>query len=368
MPKSKIIQAGILVFMVLALSVWAYLWSSYDLEIRARIVDKLNQWQGKTLNRNFQTPIKSGNLSTDYEIEQAIRDIDSLELNTVNVPVAVNIKDLRSSTMTLDEGSIRKARQLIQKLRRNNLNIILEPYPWIANGEFYETNWNPDDMDAFFNNWKNNVIKPLIANVAVPERVDALCIASNLVHMEEYEDRWFEVIDLSRQYYKGLITYKTNWWYTADWDKATEERYKRKLESGIFAKVDYISIAAYFELSERPVNSVAELKQDLQASTLYGRKQNIVEEIAAFHQKWSKPVLFGELGFPRREYAAKQPWHPSPSQVENGAEQARCFQAYKETFTQNWFLGFSIFAIGNRQGEKNYYPSQESVAVIKSWN
>ncbi len=29
------------------------------------------------------------------------------------------------------------------------INIILEPYPWIDNGNLYETEWNPNNKNSF---------------------------------------------------------------------------------------------------------------------------------------------------------------------------------------------------------------------------
>lgn len=360
---------GILVLLALCILFFTgyKLWAVHGLTVMAEVGDRLNRWEGKTLNRSFMTKIKAGNLSTDYTVEQAVKDVENLQLNTLNIPVAINIKDLTSSTMQVDPGSVQKARKLMKKLRSKKVNIILEPYPWIANGEFFETDWNPDDVEAFFYNWKYTVIKPLLEEVAIPQRVDAFCIASNLTHLEKYEDRWCDVADFAREKYRGLLTYKTNWWYTAVWDEATKEKYRAKLENKIFSKMDYIAIAAYFELSDQSAPTVEQLKKSLYSTGIHGREQNIVGEIEAFHQKWGIPVFFGELGFPRRERAAAHPWHPSPSDKISDIEQAACFQAYREVFTQDWFLGFSVFAIGNRSEDKNYYPSEESARIIREW-
>lgn len=311
--------------------------------------------------------IKSGNLSVDYTVAQALSDADRLSLNTVNVPVMVTIDRLNASTMELDQASILKAKAAIRELRKRKIKVILEPYPWIAGGEYYETDWNPDNVDLFFDNWTNVVMKRLVNEVAVPEAVDALCIASNLTHLERYEDRWVQLADEVKKHFSGLITYKTNWWYTADWDEASKRAFQEKLNNRIFAKVDFISVAAYFELSDRPVNTVDQLKAALYSSAVLERRQNIVAELELLHKRWNKPIFMGELGFPKRNYAAKEPWNPSPSEVYNGEEQARGFEAYREVFTQDWFLGFSVFAIGENGEDKHYYPSEESAAVIKKW-
>ncbi|TXK72362.1 glycoside hydrolase family 113 [Paenibacillus sp. N3.4] len=311
--------------------------------------------------------LKSGNLSVDYTWSQALLDVDRLSLNTVNVPVKVSIDNVHASKMSLDILSVQKAKELIKELKKRNITVILEPYPWISSGEQYETDWQPDNIPDFFDNWQNVVLNPLIQQIAIPERVDALCMASNLRYLEPYVEKWSSAADKIREQYKGLLTYKSNWWYTAAWDEPSKQAFEEKLNNAIFSKVDFISIGAYFELSDRSVNTVDQLKADLLASSIYHRQQPIIDEIERLHIKWNKPIFLGELGFPKRDYAAMHPWNPSPSDVYNGEEQARGFEAYRQAFTQDWFLGFSVFAIGKDGEDKHYYPSEESAAVIRKW-
>ncbi|NEW05983.1 hydrolase [Paenibacillus sp. SYP-B3998] len=325
------------------------------------------QWNTYTPSDFMQKKIKSGNLSVDYSIDQALLDVDRLSLNAVNVPVMILVDNLDASTMKVDQGSLQKAKAVIKKLKKRKIAVILEPYPWIAAGEKYETDWNPSDVNRFFDNWTHMVLKELIDKVAVPERVDVLMMASNLRYLEPYDEQWVKTADEVRKHYQGFLTYKTNWWFTAEGDESSKREYRYKLNSQFLSMMDYISIGSYFELSDQPVNTVEQLKEALYASKVYNRRQPIVEEIEQLHQRWNKPIFLGELGFPKRNYAAKHPWNPSPSDVYNGEEQARGFEAYRQVFTQDWFLGFSVFAIGETGDDKHYYPSEESAAVIKKW-
>lgn len=337
-------------------------------EFNGKTNDLKNKFYGKSLNRDFKTKIKSGNLSTDYTIDQVLHDIDKFGINTINIPVIIHIKDLTSTDMTVDEESKNRAIDLIKELRWKKVNIILEAYPWIGNGEFYETDWKPSDINEFFYNWKTKVLKNLINDIAVPYHVDAINVASNFINMEYAEGYWTDTIDYVRQYYKGLITYRTLWWYTADWDKDTYANFDKKLNNQLFSKVDFISVAAYFELSGKDENTVEELVDDIHSVTAHKRKQNIEQQLKELYDKWQKPIFFGELGFPRRDGASREPWNPIPTKIENNIEQANCFEAYKRVFEDKpWHLGFSIFAIGERGQDKNYYPSEESTNIIRSW-
>lgn len=335
---------------------------------RGFVNKNINKIEGKTLNEKFETKIKSGNLATDYKIDEAISDVDKFKLNTLNVPVVVNIKDLSSSDMTVDKASEEKAKNLIKKLKGKKINIILEPYPWIDNGSKYETAWKPNDLNTFFWNWKSKVLKTLIDDIAVPYHVDALNIGSSFINMEFAEGYWCDTIDYVRKYYKGLVTYRMGWWYTAKWKPETITAYENKLNNKMFSKLDFISIAAYFELTNSSTNTAENIFSAIESTQIYDRKQNIKQEIKNFHDKWNKPIFFGELGFPKTNDASVHPWNPYQNDITNNVEQANCFEGYRRAFEkESWFLGFSIFAIGENSIDKRYYPSEESTKVINNW-
>ena len=327
-----------------------------------------NQKVYSVADEKFKSKIKSANLSTDYEIEQVLKDVDTFGLNTVNVPIIIKIDSLTSSEMSIDEDSFKKGISMIKKLKARDINVILEAYPWIKNGESYETNWKPDDVNKFFDSWKNDILGVLADKVAKPYRVYAMNVASNLVYLENYQDKWCDIIDFIKNKYNGFITYRTCWWYTAKWDKKIYENFNKKLSNKLFSKVDFISVAAYFELTDRMKNTVTQLEKAIYKVEKFKRGQNIKEQLYKLHKKWDKPIFFGELGFPRKEGASIEPWNEFCSRVVDGSEQARCFQAYKNVFEKEpWHLGFSVFAVGEKGINKNYYPSKESEEVIKSW-
>jgi hypothetical protein len=364
MTKKKTI---IIILVCLCLGLfYAY---NFNVNSRGYINDIINNIEGKTLNSKFETKIKSGNLSTDYNIDQVLKDIDKLQLNTLNVPIVINVSSRTSSNMSIEGWSEKRAIELIKKLRFKKINIILEPYPWIENGSVGETEWKPDNIEEFFYNWENDVLGKLIKDVAVPYHVDALNAGTSFVYMEQYEDNMCHMIDYVRERYKGLVTYRTNFWVTAaDFAPEYTEKYKAKLNNQVFSKVDFISIAAYFELTENETNTVENLTKALENTTKFNRKQNIKQEIKNFNEKWNKPIFFGELGFPKTNKATEEPHNPLISNIMNNKEQANCFEAYKNVFrNESWNLGFSVFAIGETSDDKRYYPSDESAEIIKNW-
>lgn len=185
---ANISVALILIFILLFILLYIPKWPSYIKEQIPfkSIVSKFNR------EKFLEGKIKSANLSMDYNIDMVMKDVDRLNLNTVNVPVMVEIKSLTSTEMRINEESKKKARKLIKKLKKNNIMVILEAYPWIKDGELYETDWKPDDINEFFWKWKTEILNELIEDIANPLKVEVLNVASNFVNMEYAEGYWCE--------------------------------------------------------------------------------------------------------------------------------------------------------------------------------
>lgn len=120
MTKKRIIVI-IIILSILSLTFYSY---KINATSRGYINPIINKLEGKTLDAKFQTKIKSGNLSTDYNIDKVIKDIDKLELNTLNVPIVIKVDNLTSSNMTVDNESEKRAIELIKKLKGKKINII----------------------------------------------------------------------------------------------------------------------------------------------------------------------------------------------------------------------------------------------------
>lgn len=313
--------------------------------------------------------IKSGNLTTDYEIEQVIKDIENMDLNAINIPIVVNIDNLYSSNPKIDNYSLQRADTLIKEVQSEfkDIKIIIEAYPWINNGADYETEYNPTDKKLFFKSW-NDILKKINTDICSKYNVFAFNMASNFEYLESYSNEWIKIINSMRDEFNGLITFKTSWWYTAYWDKESVSKFNSKLENKIFNYVDFISVASYFELSNSKYPTDSELISCLNGSTIYDRNQNIKNELYLLSKKFNKPIFFGELGFPRTAFAGKHPWNPYYSNIASSIGQENGFKAYKNVFESEDFIsGFSVFAIGNKNPDKKYYPSRKSIDIIKSW-
>jgi hypothetical protein len=319
--------------------------------------------------------IKSGNIFPGHtmDINKILSDVEELNLNTVNVPVKIDFADTTTSTMSVNQTSKQDAITLIQSLNDKGIDVILEPYPWVATGES-ETEINPSDVNAWFYNWKTIVLQELIDDIVNPYNVYALNTSSNLVKLEPNTGYWQDVFSFVKGLYTGNVTYRTNWWVTAVWDTgagSTTEAYNDKLNNALFGDVnlDFISISAYFELNPNNYATISELKADLLSTTKFDRQQNVYQEVKNFYTTWGKPIFFGELGAPSRELAASEPWNNAPSTIESESIQANIFKAYEETFDpETWFMGFSIFHIGFQESTTTYHPvGKIAEFVVEDW-
>lgn len=175
--------------------------------------------------------IKSGNV-TVWEvgnIAKVLADVERLNLNTVNVPIQVDIPNVTSTNMVINQAQKQQAIILIQELLKRNIQVIVEPFPYIQQGNVGETEWNPSNINDFFWNWKTVILQDIFNSITSKYNVYGLKIASNFVNMEYAEGYWSDTIDFVRQQYKGNVLYQMNWWLTASWDPSYEAKFVEKI-------------------------------------------------------------------------------------------------------------------------------------------
>ncbi|MEK4277663.1 S-layer homology domain-containing protein [Paenibacillus sp. FSL R7-0026] len=314
--------------------------------------------------------MKSGTVLPDdlENMDRVIANIDKLGLNTVVVPVRFDVLDPHSHELSMHPGDVEHAKALIDVLNERGVNVILEAYPWIAGGTVTEVEYDPSDMNEFFWNYKTVVWSTLLQEIAIPKDVYAVIAGSSYTKLESNLWYWRGVFNYIKEEYTGKLTYKTSWWVTADWDSSTMNAYNEKKSNLMFGYIDFITIAAYFELSDKPGPSTAELITDLNSSSIHARHQKIHDEIRSFAEVWGRDIFFGELGIPSVNYGTSAPWNPVVSDVPNEEIQRNAFEAYQDVFGgDSWFKGYSIWQISNESN--NYYPvGKEAEPVIRDFH
>jgi hypothetical protein len=293
---------------------------------------------------------KSGNVSVfgDRTLATIVADAEKLDLNTITIPVLVKAVSATDSNPILETAGWESTKIVARALSDKGYNVIIEPFPYIADGTIIETEWDPSDKNLWFVKWE--AILDEIAIFAEEENITAIYIASNLVKLESSVPNWTAIISNLRGKYNGKIIYRTNWWVTATWAPETITAYNNKLNNPIFGLVDIIGIASYFEVTDELNPTKQKIKDGLLSTPYYNRQQNIYAEIKNLSIKWDKPIFFGEFGIPAYEKAPSQPWafQYTAADAYNEDTQANWFDAWYEVFSvEDWYLGYSVFAIAD---------------------
>ncbi|WP_410983041.1 glycoside hydrolase family 113 [Bacillus cereus] len=326
--------------------------------------------QGEVLNVKIGK-IKAGNV-TVWQVDnvaKVLEDVKRLNLNTVNVPIQVDIPHTSASKMEINEVQKQQAIHLIQELLKRNIQVIVEPFPYIQQGNIGETEWSPSNINAFFWNWKTVVLQDIFETITSKYNIYGLKIASNFVNMEYAEGYWNDTINFVRQQYKGNVLYQMNWWSTASWDSSYEVKFIEKIHRPYLKKVDIVSIDSWFEVSGKQNSTYEEIKKSLYATTVYNRGQNVIQQLEQLHNVTGKPIYFGGFNIPAREFGLQNPWNPDVSKIFSSEVQSNGWRAFRDGLEPKpYFKGFSIWFISsNDQTHAYQIHSKEAETVIKDW-
>lgn len=211
------------------------------------------------------------------------------------------------------------AKQYIELLQKNGVEIMIKPQIWIWKGVFTgtlkmdsEEHWK--QLEASYDDFIMTY-----ARLAEETKVPILCIGTELEQfVKNRPDYWKRLIKKIRGVYKGKLTYAANW-----------DEYPR---TTFWEDLDYIGIDAYFPLSDEKTPSVEQLKKGWQPWK---------EKIAALSKTKDRPVLFTEFGYRSMDFTAKKPWLVDRNDENVNLEaQVNAKKAiFAEFWTEDWFAG-----------------------------
>jgi hypothetical protein len=205
---------------------------------------------------------------------------------------------------------------ILQRARERGLHTTLLPIVLIENPG--EKDWRgvirPGDWDSWWATYDAFIDR--FVGVANQADVDLLIVGSELNSTEGMLDRWERVVQRVREGFKGQIAYSANW-----------DRYDK---IKFWPMMDVMCVSSYFELKrEDPKASEDEL-----VKAWAGERDRLL----AFAEKWKKPLVLSEVGYPSVPWASAHPWNYV---VAAGAEadhqaQARCWRAFFRAWTQTF--------------------------------
>lgn len=310
--------------------------------------------------------LKAGSVSPSggMDSNEIIKEAQALGLNAVTVSLLTDFGDLHGDQPTISQADWDKMAANVDALQAKGYKVIIQLYPVINDLRDVETAWAPANKNRFFTYYDQLLERT--ARFAEQHHVYGMYLATNLVQTEQYEDDWETAIHKVRALYHGQLFFRTNWWYYADWASDTVTNYNNMLNRKFWKDVDVIAIASYFELTAKPNPTSEDLQKALYDVPYNNRHQNIVAQIKALHDKWHKPIFFGELGLAPHPLAASQPWSDHNASHTPGNDQivANWFDAFYQVFSKyDWWKGYSIFTIDDPNSMYNPYGHPAATTI-----
>jgi ppGpp synthetase/RelA/SpoT-type nucleotidyltranferase len=211
------------------------------------------------------------------------------------------------------------AKQYIEQLHKNGVQVMVKPQIWISKGLFTGTLTmkSAEEWEALEKSYDNFILT--YADLAEETNAELLCIGTELEqfvkHRPEY---WKKLIQKIRKVYKGKLT------YAANWDEYTRTTFWEDL--------DYIGIDAYFPLSDKKTPTVEQLQKGWQPWK---------DKIALLSKEKGKSVLFTEFGYRSMDFTGKKPWlvDRNDEKVNLEAQVNATKAIFTEFWTEDWFAG-----------------------------
>ncbi|WP_298477627.1 glycoside hydrolase [uncultured Maribacter sp.] len=298
--------------------------------------------------------------SGEEALQKHVDNVKYINANSAAVMPFGFIKDINSPKIIFNTdrqwfGETKKgAKQYIELLHKNKINVMLKPQIWIWHGEFTGTLKMESEEDWVFLEKSYEKFIMTYAQLAQETNVELLCIGTeleNFVNNRPYY--WRQLIAKIRKTYKGKLTYAANW-----------DEYPKVI---FWDQLDYIGIDAYFPLSESKTPSVKELKEGWQPWK---------NKIKSLSNATSKSVLFTEFGYRSMDYTAKKPWLVDRTdEGVNLIAQANAKEAiFSEFWQEDWFAGGYVWKwflnhenVGGQNDNRFTPQNKPAQNVIKSF-
>ena len=222
---------------------------------------------------------------------------------------------------------------------------------------------SPTNAEPWFANYRYLVRH--YASFAAEHEVEGLIIGAELVQMTrpQHTKVWRSLIAEARERFPGFLTYGANWGSNAP--EGQKDDLEEFTHVGFWPELDYIGIAAYFELGDARALSHKEL---FQAWNGWRRR-----EIGPLQAKYKMPVVFTEVGYRSTGSAGSRPWDYESQDV-SLETQTSLYEALFDYWRHvPWFEGvylwyWSTDAEAGGPYDSDYVPQgKPSLDVIKDW-
>ncbi|NMB92263.1 MAG: hypothetical protein GYA31_01380, partial [Parcubacteria group bacterium] len=227
-----------------------------------------------------------------------------------------------------------------QRIHKRGKKVSLMPQLLISD-KSYEAKLQPRDKSLWFKNYSDNLL--YFTQIAEQNEVELFSIGNELTSM--FTDvtninYWNKLLDSVKEIYHGQLIVKLNCWYRYS-------QFQDLLNIDWFHKLDYLGIAAYFDLT----NKMNPTETELRNAWFNNRQElNLVKEIRILSETYQKPIIFSEIGYRNVDGSNIEPWNADVKPprwppglgtgIKDDAESVLCTKVLFETFSQyDWWQG-----------------------------
>lgn len=283
----------------------AFAEASYEVHASAIVSRPVTKLPEHVAVRGMALPLYSEFPSMSYE--QMLDEIVASKATHVSVVVSWNQRTIQSNKISPRQGESPKPERVIEVLKaakKRELAVILFPilHVQLRNEGEWRGKLAPSAPELWWRDYRDFTLH--WAKVAREGGADIFSVGSELSSMEGEEQRWRQLIAATRQQFDGELIYSANWdhyEHPAFWDA-----------------LDFVGVSSYFEVARRsddPIHVVS--------ARWRGHRENLMD----FAQRWQKPLILTEVGYPSVPGAAVQPWNYAAKKVPDALAQAAAYRS-----------------------------------------
>lgn len=219
--------------------------------------------------------------------------------------------------------SIEGVRTVIRTAHKQSLKVMLKPHIWFNTKDSWRgaiEMKSDEDWATWFRMYRE-FLEPYVA-MAAAEKVEILCIATELNGTVAREQEWRALIKHIRARYKGTLTYAANWY----------QEYERV---AFWDALDAIGVQAYFPLTQQQEPTVDEISAAWQPWKL---------RLRALAARTSRPVLLTEFGYKPVVGTTIEPWKWRDDGRRSAQAQRDAYEgAFQALHQEPWFRGVYVW-------------------------
>lgn len=205
----------------------------------------------------------------------------------------------------------------IDAARNAGLKVIIKPHVDLLDGSF-RGDISPSDRAAWFRSYRRFIDR--YAWIAKDVGADLFVVGTELKGVSSELEQWQDLIQSVREKFSGELT------YAANWDEVESVQF--------WDTLDLIGVDAYYPLSSEGQSPTEE---DLLAAW-----DPIVDQLKGLSERWSRPVILAEIGYPTQADATAHPWEVRAGEGPDQPAQAVAYRAAFRAFAgAEWLDGIN---------------------------